>query len=57
MKLEKALTMLVGGVAAMYLLNKIATDPRVSPMWRFFAKTAEGDVYQHIVSGALVTIL
>ena len=53
----RALGMLLLGLAAIGALNKIATDPRISPMWRFLARTAEGDIYQHIVSGALVTVL
>ncbi len=48
---------LVVGVAGIALLNKVATDPRLSPFWRKFATTAEGDIYQHIVSGAFVTVL
>jgi hypothetical protein len=55
--LGKAVGMLLLGIAAIDVLNKIATDPRISPMWRFLARTAEGDVYQHVVSGALMTVL
>ncbi len=53
--LGKAVGMLLLGIAAIGVLNKVATDPRISPMWRFLARTAEGDVYQHVVSGALLT--
>lgn len=53
----KTVGMLLLGLAVIGVLNRIATDPRISPMWRLLARTAEGDVYQHIVSGALVTVL
>lgn len=46
----------VGGVVGIVVLNKIANDPRISPLWRKIAKTAEGDLYQHIISGAVVTV-
>ncbi len=52
-----ALGMLLGGALLIAALNKIATDPRISPLWRKIAQTAEGDVYQHIINGAVVTIL
>jgi hypothetical protein len=32
----------------------LANDPRVSPMWRKVARTTEGEVYQHVVSGEIV---
>lgn len=51
------LGMLLGGAFLVVVLNKIATDPRISPLWRKIAQTAEGDVYQHIINGAVVTIL
>jgi hypothetical protein len=50
------LTWLAGGVVGIVVLNKIANDPRISPLWRKVAKTAEGDLYQHIISGAVVTV-
>jgi hypothetical protein len=40
-----------------WLLNKIVTDPRISPFWRKIAETEEGDIYQHIISAAVVTVL
>jgi hypothetical protein len=49
--------MLVGGALLIAALNKIANDPRLSPLWRKIASTAEGDVYQHIINGAVVTVL
>jgi hypothetical protein len=49
--------MLLGGALLVAVLNKIATDPRISPLWRKIAQTAEGDVYQHIINGAVVTVL
>ncbi len=53
----KFLGMLVVGVAGIAFLNEIATNPRVSPLWRKVASTAEGDVYQHIINGAVITVL
>jgi hypothetical protein len=47
---------LAGGLVGIFVLNKIANDPRISPLWRKVAKTAEGDLYQHIISGAVVTV-
>jgi hypothetical protein len=55
--LVKALGLVAGGALLVGALNKIATDPRISPMWRKIAQTAEGDVYQHIINGAVVTML
>ena len=52
-----ALGMLLGGVLLIVALNEVATNPRISPLWRKIAQTAEGDVYRHIVNGAVVTIL
>lgn len=43
-------------VAGVIVLGKIAADPRVSPLWRKIATTAEGDLYQHIITGAIVTV-
>ena len=51
------LGMAVLGVVGIAVLNEIANNPRVSPVWRKIATTAEGDIYQHIISGAVVTIL
>jgi hypothetical protein len=48
----KILLMAVGTV----VLAKIAADPRLSPLWRKIATTAEGDLYQHIITGAIVTV-
>ena len=56
-KFANALVMLVGGALLIAALNKIANDPRLSPLWRKIASTAEGDVYQHIINGAVVTVL
>jgi hypothetical protein len=52
-----ALGMLAGAALLIVGLNKVATDPRISPLWRKIAQTAEGDVYQHIINGAIVTVL
>jgi hypothetical protein len=49
--------MLAGGALLIAALNKIANDPRLSPLWRKIASNAEGDVYQHIINGAVVTVL
>lgn len=49
--------MVAAGVLAIVVLNAIATNPRVSPLWRKIAQTAEGDVFQHIIDGTIVTLL
>jgi hypothetical protein len=49
--------MIAGGLFVMGALNIIANNPKISPMWRKIARTAEGDVYQHIINGAVVTLL
>jgi hypothetical protein len=56
MDVAAILGMLVVGIGGIALLNEIATNPRISPFWRKIAETAEGDLYQHIISGAVVTI-
>ena len=49
--------MVVGGLLLMGVLNEIATNPKISPFWRKIAQTAEGDVFQHIIDGTIVTVL
>lgn len=44
-----------GGV--ILLLAAIANNPRISPFWRKLAQTAEGDIFQHVFTGELVTLL
>jgi hypothetical protein len=56
-KKEKAIGGLIIGAGIMLILSLIANDPRISPLWRYIAKTAEGDIYQHVVSGDLITVL
>ena len=54
---DKAIGGLIIGAGIMLVLSLIANNPRVSPLWRYVAKTAEGDIYQHVVSGELITVL
>ncbi len=56
-KQSKAIGGLIIGAGIMLVLGLIAKDPRVSPQWRYVAKTAEGEIYQHVVSGDLITVL
>lgn len=56
-KLDKVIGGLLIGGGVLFVLNQIANNPRISPFWRHVARTTEGDVFQHLVSGELVTLL
>ena len=53
----KVVGLLVVGAVGIGLLDAMANNPRVSPMWRKIAQTTEGDLFQHIVTGELLTLL
>jgi hypothetical protein len=55
--LGKAVGILVLGVLGIAALNEVATNPKISPLWRKVARTAEGDIFQHVISGEIVTLL
>ena len=48
--------MVLVGAVGIAFLNEVANNPKVSPLWRKVARTAEGDLYQHIITDAFVTI-
>jgi hypothetical protein len=55
-QLDKAIAgILIGGVA-LGVLSMIANNPRISPMWRSVARTAEGDIFQHVLTGELALL-
>lgn len=56
-KQEKLFGAIAIGLGVMWLLNEIATNPRIPIFWRYVARTAEGDLYKHVISGELVTLL
>ena len=47
--------LIAGGIVV--VLSMIANNPRINPLWRNVARTAEGDVFKHIITGELVTLL
>ena len=53
----KLVGMLVVGVVGIAVLNEIATNPKISPLWRKVATTAEGDIYQHIFNEAWTVLV
>ena len=42
---------------ALELLGAIANSPRVSPLWRHVATTAEGEIFEHVITGDLVKLV
>jgi hypothetical protein len=38
-------------------LGAIANNPRVSPLWRHVATTAEGEIFEHVITGDLVKLV
>ena len=56
-KQENLIGAILIGLGVMWLLNEFATNPRVSPFWRWVARTAEGDIYKHVISGEVVALL
>jgi len=44
-------------IGAMILLGAIANNPRVSPLWRHVATTAEGEIFEHVITGDLVKLV
>jgi predicted ABC-type sugar transport system permease subunit len=55
--LGNVLGMLLVGALGIAVLNEIATNPKVSPLWRKIATTAEGDLYQHIFNEAWTVLV
>jgi hypothetical protein len=56
-KQDKAIAGLLIGGGIVLILSMIANNPRISPLWRHVARTAEGDVFKHVINGDLVTLL
>jgi len=45
------------GVVVMAVLGAIASNPRVPPLYRHYATTAEGEIFQHVVTGDLIRLI
>jgi hypothetical protein len=48
---QKAIWLGLLGAAAIFVLNRIAQNPRLNPNLRLLAKTTEGDVVQDLTTG------
>ena len=56
-KQEKVIGGVLIGLGVAWILNQIVANPRISPFWKFVAQTAEGDIFQHVISGDVITLL
>jgi hypothetical protein len=56
-KQEQVIGGLLIAIAAALVLGAIANNPRVSPLWRRIAVTAEGEIFQHVITGDIVKLL
>lgn len=54
---ENAIGGLIVGGVVMFVLSLIVKDPNINPFWRKTAQTIEGDIYRHVITGDLITVL